>query len=42
VPQKDWEVNQPTQLKNVLQTLEKNPKGFNSAQSGKKKVRSPT
>jgi catalase-peroxidase len=37
-PQKDWEVNQPTQLKTVLQTLEKIQKEFNSAQSGKKKV----
>ncbi|MDG4477054.1 catalase/peroxidase HPI [Thiovibrio frasassiensis] len=37
-PQKDWEVNQPAQLKKVLQTLEKIQKAFNSAQSGKKKV----
>jgi catalase-peroxidase len=37
-PQKDWEVNQPTQLKTVLQTLEKIQKEFNRAQSGKKKV----
>ncbi len=37
-PQKDWEVNQPTQLKTVLQTLEKIQKEFNSAQSGGKKV----
>ena len=37
-PQKDWEVNQPTQLKTVLQTLEKIQHEFNSAQSGKKKV----
>ena len=37
-PQKDWEVNQPAQLKTVLQTLEKIQKEFNSAQSGGKKV----
>jgi catalase-peroxidase len=37
-PQKDWEVNQPTQLKTVLQTLERIQKEFNSAQSGGKKV----
>ena len=37
-PQKDWEVNQPTQLKTVLQTLEGIQKEFNSAQSGGKKV----
>jgi len=37
-PQKDWEVNQPTQLKTVLQTLEEIQKEFNSAQSGGKKV----
>jgi catalase-peroxidase len=37
-PQKDWEVNQPTQLKTVLQTLEKIQKEFNDAQSGGKKV----
>ncbi len=37
-PQKDWEVNQPTQLKTVLQTLEGIQKKFNSAQSGRKKV----
>jgi catalase-peroxidase len=36
--QKDWEVNQPTQLKKVLQTLEGIQKEFNSAQSGGKKV----
>jgi catalase-peroxidase len=33
-PQKDWEVNQPTQLKTVLQTLERIQKEFISAQSG--------
>jgi catalase-peroxidase len=37
-PQKDWEVNQPAQLKTVLQTLEEIQKEFNSAQSGGKKV----
>jgi catalase-peroxidase len=37
-PQKDWEVNQPTQLKAVLQTLEEIQKEFNSAQPGGKKV----
>jgi len=36
--QKDWEVNQPAQLKTVLQTLEKIQKEFNIAQSGGKKV----
>jgi catalase-peroxidase len=38
VPQKDWEVNQPAQLKKVLQTLEGIQKEFNSAQSGGKRV----
>jgi catalase-peroxidase len=37
-PQKDWEVNQPTQLNTVLQVLEKIQRSFNSAQSGQKKV----
>jgi catalase-peroxidase len=37
-PQKDWAVNQPAQLKTVLQTLEGIQKEFNSAQSGGKKV----
>ena len=37
-PQKDWEVNQPDQLKTVLQILEGIQKAFNSAQSGGKKV----
>ena len=37
-PQKDWGVNQPAQLKTVLQTLERIQKEFNSAQSGGKKV----
>ncbi len=37
-PQKDWEANQPDQLKRVLQTLEGIQQDFNSAQSGSKKV----
>jgi catalase-peroxidase len=37
-PQKDWEVNQPAQLKKVLQTLEGIQQDFNSAQSDGKKV----
>jgi catalase-peroxidase len=37
-PQKDWGVNQPTQLKKVLQTLEGIQKEFNSAQAGGKMV----
>jgi len=37
-PQKDWQVNQPAQLKKVLQTLEGIQKEFNSTQSGGKKV----
>jgi len=37
-PQKDWEVNQPTKLKTVLQTVEEIQKEFNSAQSGGKRV----
>jgi len=37
-PQKDWEVNQPAQLKTVLLTLEGIQKEFNRAQSGGKKV----
>jgi catalase-peroxidase len=37
-PQKDWKVNQPAQLKTVLQTLEGIQDEFNSAQSGGKKV----
>ncbi len=37
-PQKDWEVNQPAQLKTVLKTLEGIQKEFNRAQSGGKKV----
>ncbi|MEW5974203.1 MAG: catalase/peroxidase HPI [Acidobacteriota bacterium] len=37
-PQKDWEVNQPAQLKTVLQALEGIQKDFNGAQSGGKRV----
>jgi catalase-peroxidase len=37
-PQKDWAVNQPTQLANVLQTLEGIKHDFNGAQSGGKQV----
>jgi catalase-peroxidase len=37
-PQKDWEVNQPAQLKAVLQTLEGIQQAFNGAQSGGKRV----
>ena len=34
-PQKDWEVNNPTQLATVLQTLEGIQKDFNNSQPGK-------
>jgi catalase-peroxidase len=37
-PQKDWEVNQPTQLKEVLRTLETIQEEFNASQSGRKKL----
>jgi catalase-peroxidase len=37
-PQKDWEVNQPAQLGNVLKKLETIQSEFNRAQSGGKKV----
>ncbi len=37
-PQKDWEVNQPSQLKKVLRRLEGIQKEFNSAQKDAKKV----
>ena len=37
-PQKDWEVNQPKQLKKILQALEKIQKEFNNNQSGGKMV----
>jgi catalase-peroxidase len=37
-PQKDWEVNQPSELAKVLQALEAIQKEFNGAQSGGKRV----
>ena len=37
-PQQDWEVNQPTQLTTVLQTLEGIQEEFNRAQSNGKRV----
>ena len=37
-PQKDWEVNQPSQLAKVLKTLEEIQSTFNKAQTGGKKV----
>ncbi|MDJ0873171.1 MAG: catalase/peroxidase HPI [Gammaproteobacteria bacterium] len=37
-PQKDWEVNEPAQLANVLETLESIQQEFNNAQSGGKMV----
>jgi catalase-peroxidase len=37
-PQKDWDVNQPTQLKKVLAILETIQKEFNSSQKGNKRV----
>ena len=37
-PQKDWAVNQPAQLAEVLESLEKIQQDFNSAQTGGKKV----
>jgi catalase-peroxidase len=37
-PQKNWEVNNPTQLAKVLDTLEGIQKEFNTAQSGGKQV----
>jgi len=37
-PQKDWGVNQPAQLAEVLPTLEAIQKDFNASQSGGKKV----
>jgi len=37
-PQRDWEVNQPAQLKAVLQALEGIQEEFNGAQSGRKRV----
>ena len=37
-PQKDWEVNKPSELQNALQTLEQIQEEFNGAQSNGKKV----
>lgn len=37
-PQKDWEVNNPTQLKKVLEILQHIQQEFNTQQSGNKKV----
>jgi catalase-peroxidase len=37
-PQKDWKVNNPQQLKKILDTLEGIQKEFNNAQTGGKKV----
>jgi catalase-peroxidase len=37
-PQKDWGVNEPTELAKVLQTLERIQHDFNRSQSGRKKV----
>jgi catalase-peroxidase len=37
-PQKDWQVNQPSQLAHVLEALEAIQSEFNGAQSGGKKV----
>jgi len=37
-PQKDWDVNQPAQLKTVLQKLEAIQKEFNASATGGKKV----
>ena len=37
-PQKDWEVNQPGQLRSVLQTLEATQKAFNVSAAGGRKV----
>jgi catalase-peroxidase len=37
-PQKDWDINQPSQLKTVLQKLETIQKEFNASQLGGKKV----
>jgi catalase-peroxidase len=37
-PQKDWDVNQPAQLANVLQRLEAIQREFNTSQPGGKKV----
>ncbi|PTX44812.1 catalase-peroxidase [Christiangramia gaetbulicola] len=37
-PQRNWEVNNPSQLKKVIETYEKMQKDFNDSQSGNKKV----
>jgi catalase-peroxidase len=37
-PQKDWEVNEPAQLRGVLQKLEAIQKEFNASQKGAKKI----
>ena len=37
-PQKDWDINQPSELAKVLQKLEAIQKEFNASQSGDKKV----
>jgi catalase-peroxidase len=37
-PQKDWEVNNPAELANVLRTLEQIQQDFNGSQSGGKRV----
>jgi catalase-peroxidase len=37
-PQKDWDVNDPAQLANALQPLERIQQEFNSSQKGAKKV----
>ncbi|HEV2886303.1 MAG TPA: catalase/peroxidase HPI, partial [Jatrophihabitans sp.] len=37
-PQRSWEVNQPTELSQVLQTLEQIQQDFNSSQSGGTKI----
>jgi catalase-peroxidase len=37
-PQKDWEVNQPSQLDKVLKSLEGIKEAFDGAQSGNKKI----
>ncbi len=37
-PQKDWDINRPTELANVLATLERIQAAFNGAQTGSKRV----
>ncbi|MEO6831820.1 MAG: catalase/peroxidase HPI [Chitinophagaceae bacterium] len=37
-PQKDWEVNNPTQLSKVIATLEEVQGNFNSSQTGNKRI----